>query len=183
MGWWGRPQAWRARGALPLAKFSGQDRREQPLLEGFVAGGERASVSAPSQTWKLVSLSVCLSAPWSDRSWEEAAGSVRGWHCVPAGHCGRQAAFKDCRQQVPVIESRGMVFPHYRKPGMLLGDLFALRGKFLAKSKRLLARPGHSREASEHQVPVCSQMWAPDASGSAGPGTRFAATAVFAAGS
>lgn len=42
------------------------------------------------------------------------------------GHCGRQAAFKDCRQQVPVIESRGMVFPHYRKPGMLLGDFYLL---------------------------------------------------------
>lgn len=33
---------------------------------------------------------------------------------------------------------------------MLLGDLFAPKGKFLAKSKRLLAGP-HAWEASEHQ--------------------------------
>lgn len=56
---------------------------------------------------------------------------------------------------MPVIESRGMFFTHYRKPGMLLGDfLFALQGKFLAKSEGLLARPG-VREASVH---VCEQM-------------------------
>lgn len=43
---------------------------------------------------------------------------------------------------------------------MLLGDfLFALQGKFLAKSESLLARPG-VREAS---VRVCEQMGAPGA--------------------
>lgn len=50
------------------------------------------------------------------------SGTVSLW-----GHCGRQAAFKDWKQQVPVIESRGMVFTHYRKPGMLLGDFYLLR--------------------------------------------------------
>lgn len=47
------------------------------------------------------------------------AGSVRG-------RCGRPAAFKEWKQQVPVIESRGMVFTHYRKPGMLRGDFYLL---------------------------------------------------------
>lgn len=56
-------------------------------------------------------------------SWEACgSGTVSLW-----GHCGRQAAFKDWKQQVPVIESRGMVFTHYRKPGMLLGDFYLLR--------------------------------------------------------
>lgn len=41
-------------------------------------------------------------------------------------HCKGLVAFKDWKLQVPVIESRGMIFTHYRKPGMLLGDFYLL---------------------------------------------------------
>ena len=109
----GCPRAWRARGTgtLPFAKFSGQDHREQPFLEGFVAGGEQASVSAPSQTWKLVSLSVCLSAPWSDRSWEEAAGCVRHWRCVPAGPLQPPSRFQRLQATGACHRKQGNGFP------------------------------------------------------------------------
>ena len=70
-------------------------------LEGFVARSEQASISAPSQPWKLVSLSVCLSAPWSDRSWEEAAGCVRRWRCVPAGPLRPPSRFQSHRSLDP----------------------------------------------------------------------------------
>lgn len=80
-------------------------------LEGFVARGEQASISAPSQPWKLVSLSVCLSAPWSDRSWEEAAGCVRRWRCVPAGPLRPPSRFQRLQAAGACHRKQGNGFP------------------------------------------------------------------------
>lgn len=80
-------------------------------LEGFVARSEQASISAPSQPWKLVSLSVCLSAPWSDRSWEEAAGCVRRWRCVPAGPLRPPSRFQRLQATGACHRKQGNGFP------------------------------------------------------------------------
>lgn len=104
-------------------------------------------------------------------SWEACgSGTVSLW-----GHCGRQAAFKDWKQQVPVIESRGMVFTHYRKPGMLLGDFYLLRkANFWQSPKDCWLDP----TLGGLGAPVwgCKHMWARCTCVCLGPGTGLRAT-------
>lgn len=53
-------------------------------------------------------------------------GGVQCWHAVTAGPLRPPSRFQRLEAQVPVIESRGMIFTHYRKPGMLLDDFYLL---------------------------------------------------------